>query len=136
MSYGEMPHKGVLICCNLFIFMGGGAILGASVWTAVTIGAFPSILGASAGVFISVYLMLAVGSLMSMMAIFGCISVLSENKKMLVIYAGILTVIFLAELVGSVLAFVYYPLARDAAHSSMELYNADNTIELGWDTIQ
>ena len=47
-----------------------------------------------------------------------------------------LFVIFLIQLVGSVLAFVYYPVAREAAQRSIRLYFENTAVQAGWDDIQ
>jgi len=49
-------------------------------------------------------------------------------------------VIFILEIVGGILAFVFYPDAKDLALQSMELYD-DNTdegrsIQVAWDELQ
>ncbi|XP_076819560.1 tetraspanin-9-like [Clavelina lepadiformis] len=128
--------RNLVIFCSLLVFLGGGAILGASIWTAITIGAFPSILGTASGLFVSVYAMLAVGGIMFFTAFFGCASILFENKYLIFVYCGLLALVFVIEIVGSVLAFVYYPLARDDAQSSIQDYDMDSQIKQGWDTIQ
>ncbi|XP_078492809.1 tetraspanin-9-like [Ciona intestinalis] len=135
-NYSGTPHRSALLFFSLLICLSGGAILGVAVWAAVTIAAFPNILGTSAGIFASVYIMIAVGSVLFLGSMFGCLSIVVEKKNMVLGYAAVLALVFLLQLVGSVLAFVYYPIARDAAHSSIEFYNTDLQVERGWDSIQ
>ena len=57
--------------------------MGGAIWTAVTIAAFPNILGSSSGIFVAVYLMISVGSVMFLGAFFGCLTAYMNNKWML-----------------------------------------------------
>ena len=51
-------------------------------------------------------------------------------------YAFLLLMVFLVELVGSVLAFVYYPVAREEAQQSIRLYNDNVVIREAWRDLQ
>jgi len=46
--------------------------------------------------------------------------------------------VFLAQIVGSVLVFVYYPIALDEAQTSVIRYDEENSTSVreGWDKIQ
>lgn len=68
---------------QIFLQIGGALILGTALWTLITISGFQTILGTSAGIFASVYLMIGVGSLMLLISFFGCLGAFLESKYML-----------------------------------------------------
>jgi len=54
--------------------------LGAAVWTVVRIDAFRALIGSAAGIFVSAYIMIGVGSFMFLISFAGCAAAIFENK--------------------------------------------------------
>lgn len=111
-------------------------MLASSVWTAVTIIAFSDVLQYGTGIFAAVYLMIAVGTVMFISAFFGCAATAMESRNMIMGYCAVLGILFLLQTVGSVLVFVYYPIAKDEAQLSIRDYATDEKIANGWDRFQ
>jgi len=128
--------KKIMFVCSTFVFLGGAAVLASSLWTAVTIIAFSEVLTYGSGIFAAVYIMIVVGSAMFIGSFFGCAATALQSRSMIVVYALVLATLFLMQVIGSVLVFVYYPIAKDEAQNSIRDYTTDTKIMDGWDTVQ
>lgn len=51
-------------------------------------------------------------------------------------YTFLLAALFLMQIIGSVLVFVYYPIAKDEAQLSIRNYSTSPVVAGGWDTFQ
>lgn len=126
----------IMFVCSTFVFLGGAAVLGSSLWTAVTIIAFSDVLTYGTGIFAAVYVMIAVGAIMFLGSFFGCAATAVQSRTMILIYTFLLAALFLMQIIGSVLVFVYYPIAKDEAQLSIRNYSTSPVVAGGWDTFQ
>ncbi|KAI4877050.1 hypothetical protein NFI96_011307 [Prochilodus magdalenae] len=100
--------------------MAGAAVLGVGIWVTVDKNSLLGILDkvedappelaqlANVG-----YLMIAVGGVLAIMGFLGCCGAISENKCMLLTFFIIVLIIFLAEVAGAIVVFVFAPLADE-----------------------
>nr|CAB3267303.1 tetraspanin-18 [Phallusia mammillata] len=138
---------GSLSCCkylmfffNLLIFLGGAALLGVGIWVLVGADTFRQLISSDPAIFNAVYIIIAVGCFLFIVGFLGCCGAIKENKCMLATFFALILVIFVLEIVGGVLAFVYYPNAKTAALDSMKIYNenteAGKTAKAAWDNFE
>ncbi|XP_078492815.1 tetraspanin-18B [Ciona intestinalis] len=136
-----------LTCCkylmfffNLLIFLSGAALLGVGIWVAVGADSFKQVVSQDPAIFNAVYIIIAVGALLFLVGFLGCCGAIKENKFMLGAFFVMVLIIFILEIIGGVLAFVYYPKAKQAAIDSMKLYDdatpEGNTVKAAWDAFQ
>nr|XP_002121375.1 tetraspanin-9 [Ciona intestinalis] len=135
-----MESKG-LNCCkylmflfNLLIFLCGCVLLGLSVWAYVNADSFKKIISSDPVIFNSLIVLIAVGAVLIVAGFFGCLGAIQESKCLLGTFFTIVLVIFIAEIVGAILIYVYYPKAKDLALQSMQNYNT--TTKQPWDILQ
>ncbi|KAE8610012.1 hypothetical protein XENTR_v10011988 [Xenopus tropicalis] len=109
--------KVMMILFNVFIFLGGGTLLGVGIWVSVDSNSFLKIFGtvsASAALqFVNVgYFLIAIGSLLVILGFLGCCGAQRESKCLLLTFFSIILIIFIAEVAGAVVALVYSSLAE------------------------
>ncbi|XP_044044916.1 tetraspanin-1-like isoform X2 [Siniperca chuatsi] len=123
------------MCCSGFlkimmfifnggIFFAGAAILGVGVWVKVDSGSLMGLLdnleGAPSGlsqlVYVS-YLLIAVGAVLLVIGFLGCCGAVKESRCMLLTFFSIVLIIFLIEVAGAVMLFVFQDLAEELLQS-------------------
>lgn len=145
MGYGqEMDGCGQCIkysmfVANFIIFVGGITVLGISIWTLVDKSFMNELLGTN--LFLgAVYILIATGAIITLVAFFGCLGALKEVKCMLLTYFIIVFLIFVTMLVGGILGYVF----REKVHTTMEqemqsslrIYYTNRNVQRAWDDTQ
>ncbi|KAK5865961.1 hypothetical protein PBY51_020191 [Eleginops maclovinus] len=119
------------MCCSGFlkimmfifnggIFLAGAGILGVGVWVKVDSGSLLGLLedvdGAPSGLtqLVNVaYLLIAVGTVLLLIGFLGCCGAVKESRCMLLTFFSIVLILFLIEVAGAVVLFVFDGLAED-----------------------
>jgi len=134
---------GNLTCCkylmflfNLLIFIGGAVLFGTGIWVLVDGGSFKNIVSTDPIIFGAVYLLIVVGGVIFVTGFLGCCGAIRESKCLLNTFFVVVLVLFIVELAGIILAFVNESKVEEAAINSMKLYNENDVIRDGWDTLQ
>ncbi|XP_062523176.1 tetraspanin-9-like [Corticium candelabrum] len=111
LSGGMACVKWLLLIFNLIFWAGGVAILGVGIYVKLKFGDFVDILDkdwANAP-----NLLIAVGAIIAVLAFFGCIGAWCESRCSLYVFAILLFVTFVLELVAGILAVVYRDDVKD-----------------------
>ncbi|KAJ8001728.1 hypothetical protein DPEC_G00172460 [Dallia pectoralis] len=111
--------KMMMFIFNGAIFLAGAAILAVGVWVKVDSGSLfglldkiedaPAELNQLANV---AYLLIGVGVVLLVMGFLGCCGAIRESRCMLMLFFIIILIIFIAEVAGCVVVFVFEPLAE------------------------
>uniref|UniRef100_A0A4W6FSF3 Tetraspanin n=1 Tax=Lates calcarifer TaxID=8187 RepID=A0A4W6FSF3_LATCA len=111
--------KMMMFVFNGGIFLAGAAILGVGVWVKVDSGSLLGILenvdGTPSGVsqLVNVsYLLMAVGGVLLVIGFLGCCGAIKESRCMLLTFFSIVLIIFIIEVAGAVVLFVFQGLAE------------------------
>ncbi|KAM9856965.1 tetraspanin-1-like [Aulostomus maculatus] len=118
--------KIMMFVFNGGIFLAGATILGVGIWVKVDSGSLLGILsdveGAPPGLSelanVS-YLLITVGAVLLVIGFFGCCGAIKESKCMLLTFFSIVLIIFLIEVAGAVVLFVFEDVA-DQLFMSLE----------------
>eukprot|EP00063_Salmo_salar_P061002 XP_014035837.1 PREDICTED: tetraspanin-1-like [Salmo salar] len=119
--------KIMMFIFNGAIFLAGVAILAVGVWVKVDSGSLlgvldnikdaPVELGQLANV---AYLLIGVGGVLLIMGFLGCCGAMKESRCMLMLFFIIILIIFIAEVAGCVVVFVFQPLAKEVLEDLSE----------------
>ncbi|KAL3996319.1 neuroblastoma suppressor of tumorigenicity 1 [Sarotherodon galilaeus] len=118
------------MCCSGFlkimmfifnggIFLAGAAILGVGIWVQVDSNSFLDILdevedASSLSQLVNVsYLLIAVGAVLLVIGFLGCCGAIRESKCMLLTFFSIVLIIFLIEVAGAIVLFVFKDVAGE-----------------------
>uniref|UniRef100_A0A8C9RLG6 Tetraspanin n=1 Tax=Scleropages formosus TaxID=113540 RepID=A0A8C9RLG6_SCLFO len=104
----------VMIVFNAIIFLAGNIILGLGIWVKVESESLVKVLwntedtpeGANP-VFHMGYLLIAVGAVLLVMGFLGCCGAMKESPCMLLLFFVIVLLIFIAEVAGVVMIFIF-----------------------------
>jgi len=99
--------RGLVIGFNFVFILGGCGALGIGIWTMVMKMQYAAVLG-SAFYNLIVYLLIGAGLLVLITGILGCVGAIQKNASLLTWYFILLVIIFLAECIAGILAFVYH----------------------------
>lgn len=116
--------KMMMFIFNGCIFLAGTAILGVGIWVKVDSGSLLGILdnieeapsGLSQLANVS-YGLIAVGAVLLIIGFLGCCGVVKESRCMLLTFFSIVLIIFLIEVAGAVLLFVFQGVAGELLQS-------------------
>lgn len=117
--------KYLIFFFNLFFWLAGGALIGIGIWARNEKGieAFGNLFTDPAVLFI------LVGVIMLVLGFFGCLGALRENVCLLRIFMWSLIVLFVLQVIGAILAFVFKDKlkekAKDKVEEMMEKYRDD-----------
>nr|XP_046267210.1 tetraspanin-1-like [Scatophagus argus] len=110
--------KVMMFIFNGSIFLAGAAILGVGVWVKVDSGSLLDVLNnlQNASSQLSQlanvsYLLIAVGAVLVVIGFLGCCGAVKESKCMLLTFFSIVLIIFIIEVAGAVVLFVFQGLA-------------------------
>ncbi|XP_034542996.1 tetraspanin-1-like isoform X2 [Notolabrus celidotus] len=111
--------KIMMFVFNGAIFLAGGAILGIGVWVKVDsdslLGILSSVEDAPSGLSVLVYvsyLLIGVGAVLLIIGFLGCCGAVRESRCMLLAFFSIVLILFLVEVAGAVLLFVFDDVAK------------------------
>lgn len=138
LSGGMLCVKYMLLIFNLIFWAGGVAILGVGIYLKVKFGDFADILDkdwANAP-----NLLIAVGCIITVLAFLGCFGAWCESRMALYLFAILLFVTFVLEIVAGILGVVY----RDDVESKLETvlnstlvdYATSEPVRKSWDAVQ
>jgi len=142
MDCGATFCKYMMFLFNFLIFAGGVALLGVSCWVLVDGKSFMDMVSIdNKAVMDGVYVILVVSIFLLVTGFLGCCGAIKENKCLLGIFLTIILVVTIVEIVGVVLAYVYYPKLKEVTLNTMNLYDKNNstesnTVTAAWDAIQ
>uniref|UniRef100_A0A023FAZ5 Tetraspanin n=1 Tax=Triatoma infestans TaxID=30076 RepID=A0A023FAZ5_TRIIF len=141
---GEMDGCGQFIKYSMFfanfiIFVGGLTVFGLGIWTVMDKSFINELLGTN--LFMgAVYIIIATGAIVSLIAFFGCLGAIKEIKCMLLTYALFLFIVLVVMLVGGILGYVFRGKVRHSMeqemYSSIKLYNEKKAFRRAWDDTQ
>ncbi|XP_044730906.1 CD151 antigen-like [Chrysoperla carnea] len=98
--------KYVLHLYNMVFVITGAIVLGIGIWTILEKHQYISLL--SSGTYAAAaYIFVAAGSLVLIVALLGCCSVLKENRPLLISYIFLLLFIFLLEAMVGIMSYIY-----------------------------
>eukprot|EP00096_Caligus_rogercresseyi_P006088 TRINITY_DN22262_c0_g1_i1.p1 TRINITY_DN22262_c0_g1~~TRINITY_DN22262_c0_g1_i1.p1 ORF type:complete len:244 (-),score=-26.16 TRINITY_DN22262_c0_g1_i1:70-801(-) len=138
-SCGLKCLKYTMFVFNLLFFLCGAALLAVGIWVLVDGNSFMSLVADNTVIFNAVYIIIAVGAALLVIAFFGCCGAIKENKCLLGTYFAIVLIIFIVEIIGGILAFVYFPQVESYVVNSMNDYvESSNTsvVTASWNTLQ
>jgi hypothetical protein len=109
-----------------------------AVWVLVDEASFANLVVDVPHTLIAVYIILGVGAALVVISFFGCCGALKKNTCMLGTFFTIVLIIFLAEIVGAILMFVFSGQIKTEVIDSMNDYNAtaNNDITQAWNSVQ
>ncbi|CAH1399637.1 unnamed protein product [Nezara viridula] len=141
---GEMDGCGQfmkysMFVSNFIIFLGGLTVFGLGIWTIMDKSFVNELLGTN--LFMgAVYIIIATGAMVSLIAFFGCLGAIKEIKCMLLSYSLILFIILVVMLVGGILGYVFREKVRRSMEQEMnlsiKLYKEKRSIRRAWDDTQ
>ncbi|XP_074520037.1 tetraspanin 34a [Halichoeres trimaculatus] len=116
--------KIMMFIFNGAIFLAGAAILGIGIWVKVDsdslLGILESVENAPSGLaelaYVS-YLLIGVGAVLLIIGFLGCCGAMRESRCMLLAFFSIVLIIFLIEVAGAVLLFVFDDVAKPLLES-------------------
>ncbi|XP_053155879.1 tetraspanin-16 [Hemicordylus capensis] len=107
--------KTMMFVFNGVIFLGGVAVLSIGIWVKVDGGSFVKILGAAAPHLMQLinvgYLCIAVGTFLLLVGFMGCWGAMKESKCLLLMFFGIVLILFIAEVAGAVVVLAFSSVA-------------------------
>uniref|UniRef100_A0A672GIH8 Tetraspanin n=1 Tax=Salarias fasciatus TaxID=181472 RepID=A0A672GIH8_SALFA len=122
--------KVIMFIFNGIIFLAGVAILAVGIWAKVDSSSLMNILSTGNAElpdkvfqmdYVS-YVFIAVGSVLLIMGFLGCCGAITESKCMLLTFFSIVLIIFLVEVAGAIVLFVFSDLVRMFKDSSCFLF--------------
>jgi hypothetical protein len=129
--------KWLLFVFNLFFFAIGVTVLALGAWIYVEFDSFLSELG-GAKYLNGPILFIAVGSIITIISFLGCCGACKEIKCMLYLFAILMTITFILELVGGILAVTndFGDKLQDTLKDSTAEYEDNSAVREAWDTVQ
>ncbi|KAM4628757.1 tetraspanin-1 [Polymixia lowei] len=113
--------KLMMVLLNLLILLGGLTLLSTGVWVALESGSLLQILGpftSDAMQFVHVgFFCIAVGSVLVLLGILGCIGAQKESKCLLLTFFSVVMIIFISEVAAAVVALAYSAFAEEILRS-------------------
>lgn len=106
MDCGDKCAKWLLFVFNFIFFLSGIVIITLGAIVTADDPDYVSLLGSDNFFTLSI-VMIVIGCIVTIVSFFGCCGALKNNTCMLYTFSVLLTIIFLLELVGAILAFVY-----------------------------
>ncbi|CRL01039.1 CLUMA_CG014482, isoform A [Clunio marinus] len=84
--------------------------------------------------------LIVIGSIIFVIAFFGCFGAMKENYCMIITFCGLLSIIFILELSAGITGYILknstYSLITSALKPTMADYTSNSRIANGWDNIQ
>ncbi|XP_030076449.1 tetraspanin-18-like [Microcaecilia unicolor] len=132
--------KYLMFIFNALIFVGGLCLLGVGVWVVVDPDGFQSIVTSNPLLNTGAFILLIAGIFLSLLGFLGCYGALRENKMLLMAFFVLILILFMAELVGAILALTYNKkINREFYLSELQMHykgdNASDAFSKSWNTI-
>ncbi|XP_033375728.1 tetraspanin-18-like [Parus major] len=100
--------KYLMFIFNVLVFAGGTCLTGMGVWVATDPAGFQDIVAARAVLSAGAWLLLAVGIALSLLGFLGCCGALRRSRPLLLLFFILVSLVFLAQLVGAILFLVHW----------------------------
>uniref|UniRef100_H2ZH37 Tetraspanin n=1 Tax=Ciona savignyi TaxID=51511 RepID=H2ZH37_CIOSA len=138
MSGGMKCLKYCMIVFNLLFMLCGATLLGLGIWIVVDGNSFGKLVASNSIILNAVYVIIGVGAALFVIAFLGCCGAIKQNRCLLGTFFAIVLIIFIAQVVGGILAFVFYDRVRPVALDTMNKYQQNSTdpVSVGWDVLQ
>ncbi|XP_058863163.1 tetraspanin-1-like [Acipenser ruthenus] len=126
------------------IFIAGGVLFGLGLWIKYGAGSFIQAIGSFSTQFINIgYICIGVGSVLVVIGLIGCCGAWKENRCLLLLFFCVVSIIYIAEVVGAVLIFIYKDIVESVVRNTsrdslMNAYAgpvATDTISQSWNLI-
>eukprot|EP00118_Oscarella_pearsei_P024925 m.307130 g.307130 ORF g.307130 m.307130 type:complete len:232 (+) comp41940_c0_seq1:2373-3068(+) len=139
LSGGMKIVKYLLFIFNFIFWAGGVAVLGLGIWLKIEYEDFLEI--ADQDWANAANIMIAAGCLITLLGFLGCIGACCESRVALLIFAVLLFITFLVEIVAGILAAVYRneveeSLTKSLTDSINNDYNSSEPTRTAWDNLQ
>ncbi|XP_036603971.1 tetraspanin-7-like [Trichosurus vulpecula] len=145
MASRPMETKLMIICLKTllivysFIFWVFGVIhLASGVWGKLTLDTYISLIAENSTN--ALYVLIGTGTIIVIFGLFGCFTTCHGSPWMLKLYVMFLSLVFLAEMVTSILHFVFYHEIKDTFHRTytegMQNYNGNDKRSCAVDDVQ
>ncbi|XP_065845152.1 tetraspanin-11-like [Oscarella lobularis] len=138
LSTGMKIVKYLLFIFNFIFWAGGVTVLGVGIWLKIEYDSFLEI--ADTEWANAANILIAAGCLITLLGFLGCIGACCESRIALLIFAVLLCLTFIVEIVAGILAAVYRDKVEDTLTESLEKtikeYNTSDPVRKAWDTIQ
>uniref|UniRef100_H2YQ92 Tetraspanin n=1 Tax=Ciona savignyi TaxID=51511 RepID=H2YQ92_CIOSA len=132
---GKRLFNYLVVTFNLLSFLFGAAVLGLGIWASIQSGGLRNIVDEV--MFAGIYILIACGALVMLLAFFGCYASVAESKPAIVVYCTALLVAVGLEVVGCVILFAYYDASRNRLTDSYSTkYGIDDKVTKIWDDAQ
>lgn len=150
LSCGGKCMKWLLFIFNFIFFLGGAAVLGIGIWMHVdkNIGQWLIVISGDPNDPLyraSTIVLMTVGAFVFLVGFLGCCGACKESQCMLCTYAILLVLVFIAMLVGAILAIVFRNRLGDEMRDTMKYqvssevvdqYNGTTAITAAWNALQ
>lgn len=142
MGCGTKCIQYLMFFFNVLFLLAGGALVAITVWVLVDQASFSSLVVDVPHTLVAVYIILGVGCFLVVVSFLGCCGALKKNTCMLGTFFVLLLIIFLAEIVGAVMMFVYSgPIKTEVVNSMNDFNNGVNETEINdmtqaWNSVQ
>jgi len=116
--------KAMLCGFNLVILISGIVMVAVCAWIIMDSSGFRGLLATKnmERAFHSIYIILGVGGALILIALMGCYGAFRENRCMIAFYFFLIFTVFVVELAGGIIAFVFYPEVKQAALDTSSSY--------------
>jgi len=115
-------------------------MVGVGVWALVGAESFMDIVSNDQTIFNAVYFILAAGALLVVIGFFGCCGAMKENRCMLGTFFTFVLIIFIIEVVGTIIAFVNLDKTEQLIVESIKSYGKsgekEEAITKAWKLVQ
>ncbi|KAG8196425.1 hypothetical protein JTE90_009055 [Oedothorax gibbosus] len=142
-----MAVKGCMACIkymvlivNFVFWLAGVALLSLSIWMYVDTAAY-LVTDHNDKFFVSIYILMAAGSLMTLVGFLGCCGAMQESSCMLGTFSTFVILIFAAEVAGAVYGYSHKDEVKDAITKTVtnmvkNEYSVQDAVTLSVDTMQ
>ncbi|KAK1153908.1 tetraspanin-1-like [Acipenser oxyrinchus oxyrinchus] len=136
--------KYLMMFFSAIIFIAGGVLFGLGLWIKYGTGSFIQAIGSFSTQFINIgYICIGVGSVLVVIGLIGCCGAWKENRCLLLLFFCIVSIIYITEVVGAVLIFIYKDIVESVVRntSRVSLIHAyagpvaTDTISQAWNLI-
>ncbi|XP_044013891.1 leukocyte surface antigen CD53 [Aphidius gifuensis] len=137
-SCGMSTIKYLLFGFNLVFSLSGLAVLIAGMIVLADVDEFSHFVEGS--IFTTSFVLIIVGVIIFIVAFLGCFGAIKEHYILLIVFAGILAVIFVIEMTVGITAAVYKgdfsDVLKNGLKKSMKNYSNNEADKIAWDNVQ
>eukprot|EP00062_Callorhinchus_milii_P009433 gi/632953240/ref/XP_007892309.1/ PREDICTED: tetraspanin-18-like [Callorhinchus milii] len=132
--------KCLMFFFNFLIFLGGLCLLGTGAWITANPDGFKYLVSSHPLIYTGATIILVVGLILFLVGFLGCWGAISESKCLIMTFFILILLIFLVELIGAVLVFVFKKQIKTEnflteLKSKYKGENSKDVFSKTWDTI-